>query len=422
MFSSLNAILKETSLAIWLLSFYVFIWFLQIGDRISILGAIRIEFVIGLILIAFSIKEILGDHTNRGGHDAYFHSRFVKSIYGLYAFFIIYAFATYDPERSWAVFSDRIVKFSMFTLFLAALIKTKQDLKLVLLAFCLAMAKITQEGFVGILTGGLVWENQGIPRLHGVTLMYRHPNSLAGLAVSALPFFLFLFRFQTRFLKTVFIGVIFGLLMTILYTGSRTGYVATIVLLLAGIFKGKTLLTVIAVGLIAFVAVPDDYKGRFGTMFKSEEERGGSANKRMEIIEDAWYISKKYPLGVGVRAFPHVREVEFGRQQDTHNLYLEVLTNLGPFGLLAFIFFITMLFKTNKRSRAILIQKKQLFLAEICYIANLYIVCRLALGLFGMDLYEVYWWFAAGLTISLAKLAVAHEKEGVDEVKQPSHP
>lgn len=375
------------------------------------LGQIRIEFLIGIALIGFSIRELLAQKQRPGA----LHNSFVRSVYFLYAIFIIYTIFSYDGGRSSEVFINRVLKFSMFTLFIGTLIKNKKELILVLLGFMLAMIKIVQEGVYGVVTGGMVWENQGIPRLHGVTLLYRHPNSLSGLAVSALPFFLFLFRFQSRLVQLLFVGVILGLLVVVLYTGSRTGYVATFILFFfilkrLGLFKFKTILTLSLILIAAIVFVPQDYKDRFGTMFKSEEERGSSANKRMEIIEDAWAIAKKYPLGVGVQAFPHVRDLEFGRQQDTHNLYLEILTNLGPFGFIAFWIFIILLFKTNGRSRKLLLEKNQHFLAELCYIINLYILCRLALGLFGMDLYEVYWWFAAGFTIALAKFAVNAEK------------
>lgn len=384
---------------------------MQIGSRIGVLGSIRLEFLIGLGLVFLSIREVVGRH--KSSRD--FHLGFVKSIYLLYSIFLIYTLFSFDGARSSEIFLDRILKFSMFTLFIACLVKTKSELALVLLGFMLAMAKIAQEGVFGVVTGGMVWQNQGIPRLHGVTKLYRHPNSLSGLAVSALPFFLFLFRFQSRTVKLLFAGVIIGLLIIVMYTGSRTGYVATLILLLAilfrlGLFKLRTIIVLVGISILGAIFIPQDYKDRFGTMFQSEEERGSSANKRMEIIEDAWAIAKKYPLGVGVQAFPHVRDMEFGRKQDTHNLYLEILTNLGPLGFVAFWIFIILLFKTNGRSRKLLLEKNQHFLAELCYIINLYILCRLALGLFGMDLYEVYWWFAAGFTIALAKFAVNAEK------------
>lgn len=411
MINSLFNLLRESTIQVWLLSGYIFFWFLQIGNRIDILGSVRIEFLLGTVLVALAIKQVLsnpGRHTQ--GYDG-----FVKSIYFLYLIFAVYTLFSYDKQHSQEVFFDRILKFSMFTLFIGVLVRNKKELVLVLLGFMLAMAKIIQEGVYGVVTGGMVWQNQGIPRLHGVTKLYRHPNSLSGLAVSALPFFLFLFRFQTKLMQLAFAGAIIGLLTIIMYTGSRTGYVATFILLSAillrlGIFKFKTLSYIFLVCLFGALIIPQDYKDRFGTMFKSEEERGSSANKRMEILEDAWAIVKKYPQGVGVQAFPHIRDIEFGRQQDTHNLYLEILTNLGFLGFIAFWVFIIFLFKTNNRSRGVLLKKNQHFLAELCYIINLYILCRLALGLFGMDLYEVYWWFAAGFTIALAKFAVTSEQ------------
>lgn len=406
MFVSLKKLLQGSSFPIWILSFYVFIWYMQIGDRIGILGAIRIEFIAGLLLIILSLVAI-----RQSGRPAQKHyTGLIRAIAFFYLILIIYTLFSYNQQNSQTVFFDRVLKFSMFTLFIGSLVRNETELKLVLLGYFLAMLKIIQEGLVGGLGGGLVWENQGIPRLHGVTKMYAHPNSLSGLAVSALPFFIFLLPYQKKLIKYVFIGGIIGLLYIVMTTGSRTGYIATAVLfafllLRVGLFKAKTIvLLVLAISVIA-IAVPQDYRDRFGTIFKSKEEMGGSANKRIEILEDAWDISLKYPLGVGVQAFPYVRDLEFGRQQDTHNLYLEILTNLGPIGFIVFFVFIYTLFKVNLRSREIFLERKQAFLAEVCYVVNLYVLCRLVLGMFGMDLYEVYWWFAAGLTIALARIA-----------------
>lgn len=419
MIKSLIQIAKDSSFQVWFLSFYVFIWYLQIGNRIDFLGSIRIELLVGAVLAVCSIKVLFSNKDNSRAQ----YTQFVNSIYFLYSLFVLYTVFTFDRASSSEIFFDRIVKFSMFSVFIGTLVRTKAELVLVLVGFMLAMGKIIQEGVFGVITGGMVWENQGIPRLHGVTKLYTHPNSLSGLAVSALPFFLFLFRFQTVIGKVIFLGAIVGLLVVVMYTGSRTGYVATLILAIAillrlGLFKFKTVALFVLISVAGAVLIPQDYKDRFGTMFQSKEERGGSVNARMEILEDAWAIFKKHPMGVGVRAFPHVRGVEFGRQQDTHNLYLEILTNLGPVGFIAFWVFIISLLKTNRRSRKILLEKNQHFLAELCYIINLYILCRLALGLFGMDLYEVYWWFAAGFTIALARFAATIESFQICLIKK----
>jgi hypothetical protein len=43
----------------------------------------------------------------------------------------------------------------------------------------------------------------------------------------------------------------------------------------------------------------------------------------------------------------------------------------------------------------------------VCSATFAYIVVRLALGCFGHDLYEVYWWIACGLAIALTNIYAA---------------
>jgi O-antigen ligase len=164
--------------------------------------------------------------------------------------------------------------------------------------------------------------------------------------------------------------------------------------------------------------IPADYMERFDSIFTLQDKEGHSTEKRMVILEDSWEIFKEHPLGVGVAAFPKVRMDRFGRNQDTHNLYLEIATNLGFQGFIVVSLFIYKMLATLNNIRAsaqmniikllnngnhrndILINDlnfvKSLSLATISFI-----IIRLTLGLFGMDLYEIYWWFAVGISFSL---------------------
>jgi hypothetical protein len=116
-----------------------------------------------------------------------------------------------------------------------------------------------------------------------------------------------------------------------------------------------------------------------------------------------------YPLGVGVQAFSKVRMDMFGRFQNTHNLYLEVLTNIGPIGFIVFFVFVYKLVKQNvsniSRIRgAPFAQVNRTFLTNISKAVIGFILVRLLLGLFGMDLYEIYWWIALGIALAINKL------------------
>jgi len=227
----------------------------------------------------------------------------------------------------------------------------------------------------------------------------------------------------------------------ILYSGSRTAYVAFIVFLLfwwsQSARKLRWIIVAAVVGIAAVPLLPDQYVGRFESITGQEAE-GQSKEARVQILKDAWAILLTHPTGVGVASFPRVRIETFGRSQDTHNLYLEVATNLGVQGLAIFLFLVYAIIRSLRRSRdrfrrqilqlALLARSRDLpaplrrrlrdhlrelnLLAAVCTAAYGFIVVRLALGLFGMDLYEVYWWFVAGLAISLSDIAIRSRRAG----------
>jgi len=402
---------------------YVLIWYLQIGQRIKFLGAIRIEFLyaVFLALMAFTVRE------------KKFSSPISKYVVAYLIALIIQIPFSYDPSTSFLVFYNRIIKFSFIAFFITVFVKSPTGLRYFLTAFLLACMKIGQEGLIGKITGSMVWENQGVMRLHGTTSLYDHPNSLSGNAIGTLPFLLFLFPIVPLLVQLALAMQAIFAANIILFTASRTGYVAILVFLLFVIKKKKSnpkvLFALVVFVLIGIQFIPVQYIERFQSIFSGQEAEGHSSEKRMQIIKDAVNIFITHPLGVGVGAFPKIRRDTFGRSQDTHNLYLEVATNLGIQGFMIFFFLVYKMLKTLQSlgkdfSRQIETLKgsnetgelrshvKDLNLmkatSEAVYV---FIILRLALGLFGMDLYEVYWWFAIGLTIALYNMnKISNEK------------
>lgn len=302
----------------------------------------------------------------------------------------------------------------MLAVFLSVFIRTPWALKMVVGAFLLAMLKLGQEGFTGWLTGNMVWENQGIPRLHGSVPIYEHPNSFSGMAVGCLPFIYYLYPNVSRLWKSLLLLLLVFCAIIIVFTGSRTGYVATLGLGFvffvksSGAMRWRYALLAVLIVLSAFALVPADYSHRFQTIFTMQEREGASSETRIEILRDAVEVYRAYPFGIGVGAFPLVRDEMFGRSQDTHNLYLELLTNLGPLGFFAFFYVIIKVLKLNndtiKRLELVEIGEKKFIMAVSRAMVS-FIYARLFLGLFGMDTYEVYWWFAIGITSVLFDLS-----------------
>jgi len=396
---------KERKFLVYLTGLFIITWYLQLGVRVDILGAIRFEFILGAFLSIFAILTLLDEKTSTPLQGPII---FFFCVLGFYTLF------SYDRDQSWDIFFNRVIKFSMLSAFLAAFIRTEWALKLIIASFLLAMLKMGQEGFIGWLTGGMVWENQGIPRLHGVTGLYRHPNSYSGMAVGCLPFIYYLYPISNAWQKILLLTLLAFALVIIVFTGSRTGYVATILLSLyfwrekIKLGKIKYLILGALIFTCAYVLLPDEYTQRLHSIFTLDEAEGSSSETRIQILKDAVSVFLSHPWGVGVSAFPSVRMEMFGRLQDTHNLYLELLTNMSVLGLLSFFTFILAIIKMNKK---IITSDTSPFVSAVAKSLIAFIYARLFLGVFGMDTYEIYWWFAAGLTMAMYRIANDHQEK-----------
>lgn len=423
---------------------YIVIWYLQIGARIPILASIRFEYIYAVLLSVIALFS-LGKN--------YFNCPLIFYGFLYYMILIIQIPISYDFETSWNVFIERVLKFTFMAAFIVCFVKSPRDMRYFAAAFILACLKMGQEGFWGKITGSMMWENQGVMRLHGTTGLYEHPNSFAGMALGTLPFVYYLWAGSNRIIKAVFLIQIAFALNIIIFSGSRTGYVGFFILIFLFFIESKSKRTFLLYGatifLISYLIIPQDYVKRAETIYTLEEEQGRSSETRIEILKDAWEIFSTHPLGIGVAAFPAIRRDILGRYQDTHNLYLEVATNLGIQGVLIFFLFVyKMLLLLNNLGRDVSAQVRSLkenalvkglldnkeseirkhlddltLLHSMCRAVFSFIILRLGVGLFGSDLYEIYWWFAAGLTVAIFNInIIAREKtEGLINKHSPAN-
>lgn len=415
------------------LTFLAFVVFRYVdgGHRMDLLETIRFEFILGGTAIIMSFIKMAGHPVQVGAA-----KKIVLLIGLLFLAMIVQLPMAFDPAEAQRVFVDRVFKFALLAFLIAAMVESPQLLKIFLGAFLFAIFYITLESTQGLITGSLVWENQGIPRLHGAVPMYGHPNSLGGVAMGTLPFVVFLFMpVRHWILRLGLLAATFTSMACVIYSGSRTAYVGLLSLVLWQVFqshkKGRFLIIMAVVGAISLSVLPEEYIGRFKSIGGKEAE-GSSKEKRMEILRDAVVILSENPMGVGVASFPAIRRARFGRSQDTHNLYLEVATNLGIQGFIVFMGLVTVMmlsfrhsalaFRSQRKRLIRLVRQKSLPPGALkhvrkheqdlsfCYSAAQatagFILIRLVLGLFGMDLYEIYWWFASGVALALGGLVV----------------
>jgi len=404
---------------------YVVTWYLQLGGRIGLLDTIRFEF-----LLAAALIFLLGAYLPIA-EPSPFQRKILVMTYPFLCCIALGLLFSYDFETSWDVLVERFIKAVFFGIFIVAFVRGPTQLKFFLGACVLAWLKIEEESMLGILTGSMLWYNQGILRLHGSTGMYAHPNNLASLALGSLPFLYFLYPLVSRPLKVILAAQGTSAVAIIVYSGSRAGYLGLVFFLLYLLKESKhrfrAYSAVVILVLLSFYVIPDQYWARFQTIQTGQEIDGASMDARKEILNDALDILEKHPFGVGIGVFPVVRTSYFGRSQDTHNLYLEVATNLGIQGLVGFLIFVFAMAKGLsylKKDLASQLQSleeipqtigldehrehvKALTLINAAASAVLaFLLIRLFLGLFGHSLYEVHWWFVFGLTVALLNMSV----------------
>lgn len=409
---------------------FVVVRYVQAGERMDLLRTIRLEFLLGAASIVMAGIQLSTRRPAIGQG-----RRLLAAILLLFACMIVQVPLAADPVVAKKIFNDRAFKFAMLTFLTVVYVESPRYLTLFLGAFLFSIFYITLESVQGLIGGGLYWENQGVMRLHGAVPLYGHPNSLGGVSLGVLPYILYLWP-QTRrwYLRLCLLALAVTATICVIYSGSRTAYVGMIGLIIWMFHisnrKLRFFMRVAVVGVLVILLLPDQYVERFKSIGGQEKE-GHSKETRIEILRDAWTIFLENPLGVGVASFPAKRMARFGRSQDTHNLYFEVATNLGVQGLIVFLFLVSSLMILLRRSTgAFEGQRRRLaalarsgtatqlrrhlirhdrdlqFLIAVAHATGGFVFIRLVLGLFGMDLYEIYWWFAAGIALCLSGLVV----------------
>ncbi|MDO6444976.1 O-antigen ligase family protein [Colwellia sp. 1_MG-2023] len=416
---------EKASVLSYLTGIYLFFFYMQASLRWPAFEAIRFHFVFGLILtilcgfkLLSAKKEIPTRKFKRFNVEINPSKPLINCVF-LFLFILgIYSVVSYAQAISLDVYNRRVIKFALISFFIVVSVDKVKDLEIILIGLLLAWFKIGSEGFIGWATGSLMWENQGVQRLHGASAFVGHPNSFSAFGVGCLAFALYLYKgFESKWLKLMMLGIIVFSFIIIVFTGSRSGYVAV---LLAAIYlffqmkRGK--LKVFFSTLVLLIAlaplIPEQYYERFESIYTGKEAEGNSSNTRMIIMTDALKIYTKYPLGIGVQAFSTVRMDMFGRFQNIHMLYLEVLTNIGPIGFIVFCVFILRLMRLNRLNieKTALLDtsqpnyNKMLFLNMLSKGILAYLIMRLIFGLFAMDLYEPHWWLLLGLVLAVNKL------------------
>ena len=398
---------------------YTILFYSQIGARIPALAPLRVELIVGSILVFLSLVKIINNNV-----------RFNENKLNLAALlFLLAAFITIPfalvKTRALNMFISFIKFFAIYLLIIAA-IDDDRKLKGFIYVYLGMITLLFIEPFFLSLQGKGFMYNNHMWRLAGVTHYFGHPNQLGGMTAENLPFFYYFMKYEkSKVGKLIYFSLILIALRVIMLTQSRTAFVgAMTVAFFIWVFNKKKILSLCVIALSCIILwqfAPQQTKDRFLTLSKIsetvtteeadfEDERVsslGSMASRWEQIRRGFICFLENPiLGVGLDCYPSFQGRRWGLWFPPHNTYIQALAEMGIIGFTIFAYLIVMIFKNLKFSRTIFRERggQDLFLSTMITAVSVYFITRIVVSFFGQDLYANYWWVAGGLSLVLLRI------------------
>lgn len=394
---------------------------LNIPSRLPLFGMIRPTLVfVGLITLV-----ILAARSGQGRKDLSGSTRLLNTL-------IVYIFISL-PFVAWpgSVVKhglDVFVKAVVFFYFTVQLVDTLPRLRtFVAVVIGCQVLRVLEPLFLHLTTG--YWgsyadmgEGYVLERLAGAPNDILNPNGLAFVVLTALPFLYYLLGgLKKPITKLAVVGLIAALLYALVLTGSRSGMVGLLVIVAAIIFRSERRTAILVVAAIAGVllvgVMTPDMRDRYLSLTSDDTRNAATTQGRIQHMLDEVEVASRRPfVGHGLGTSLEALANEAGRYQPSHNLYLEVMIELGMIGLVVYLMFLASIFGNLREIRASIASpgrqpgadsgNRQFYARCSGALLVLAVMCMVfSIASYGLS--EFYWYLIAGLSVVLRNLLVA---------------
>jgi O-antigen ligase len=238
-----------------------------------------------------------------------------------------------------------------------------------------------------------------------------NPNGLAAIICTVLLFLYYLAGLS--WINTLaFLALAPACLYALALTGSRSGFVTLIVILAVIVLKSRHRFLVGAAGVLVIVAgfqfLSADQQDRYLSVFGAGEKNLETADQRFDSMEADFLVAMRRPvLGHGLGTSQEANANFGGRNQPSHNLYLEVVQELGLIGLAIFLLFLkSILTASVQLRRAYADADAAKFPLRLVDALQVWLWMNLIFSLasYGLSVYE--WYLMGGLLLVMRRFAV----------------
>lgn len=396
------------------LLFYVLIYVLRVGEMYPALAPLRLERVVGVLTL---VSLILAQLHSRGDL-AFDHARQTRKF-----LLLLLAAAASIPLAYWrsrAIDTTiDMAKVFIFYLLVVQLLNTRQRFHTFVFTYGVLIVYLALTSIKAYFSGGLMVA-QGIERAVGSTSAGGGPNEMGASMASMIPMLMLLSSSKPLGRWRLVFGAGLGLMLTTMaLTGSRSamlGFLAGMIYLWST-SRRKVLYGTLGLIFIVggFVALPGQYKGRYETITSNKLDE--SSSERLRVWRTGASMIAHRPLtGVGIGCFGTANALAFGGGSghmasylESHNLYVQVPSEMGVLGAIAFFGFIIELMRLNRRTARALQASGQDWALEMMILKGMFtgIVVLLVTGMFGHSLMRHTWYLFAALGLSAARIYLA---------------
>ena len=255
------------------------------------------------------------------------------------------------------------------------------------------------------------------------------PNMWGQVLIAVIPFVIFGILRESSKMKLFYIGSLVILLVELLNTYSRGGYLAFLVVLFLIIFfftrfNFLVVFSAVAVGVLALPLLPPQYVERFQTItaLSSENqsavyEEASFRGRTSEILTGLTMFADHPLLGVGAANYP-VNYQKYAQiiglevrteQREAHSLYVEILAETGIIGFLAFMGIVSFLFLALARMKTEL-SKTKYFDEWSSHISAMQVslIGYLFAAIFLHGAYIRFLWMLTALALALVQILYEH--------------
>jgi len=312
----------------------------------------------------------------------------------------------------WGIAGEGIVEdyFKIFVFYglLVVVVHDERNLKRLVLALLLVMTVYLGHSFREYLSGRHVYTMR-IARMVGVDTTMGDPNSFGATIVYILPFVVpFWMEHRTLRWRLFLAGYVALSIMCIGLTGSRSAFVGLVlgsfIVIMRSSYRGRLAVAALALTPALWAALPPSLQDRFETIVNPEVGPANaqtSAEGRIEGLRTGAKLWQSNPFtGCG----PGAWRPASGSKIESHNLYGQIIGELGSAGVLAFSAVLIGFWVNLRWIRKVYREHPewgQDFLYRLAQAVGVGVVLLLFEGNFSHNLYRYHWiWFGGILIIT----------------------